>query len=151
MPTRMRLGTICTTVSVVSSRSMRRSFGTTWPLRCWTPGTRPGPSRLPPEAIALYEAVPERARSYGCVALARVQLAKAALMGNRLDDAIEALGSVLALDPQRRISSLNEHLEACRQMLRVPGYSNSGAARELEQQLAAFSAASTARALPSGP
>jgi hypothetical protein len=54
-----------------------------------------------------------RDRSYGCAALARVQLAKAALMGNRLDDAIEALG-VLALDPQRRISSLNEHLDTCR-------------------------------------
>ena len=114
-------------------------------------GDPAGAEQATAEAIALYEAVPERARSYGCVALARVQLAKAALMGNRLEDAIEALGSVLALDPQRRISSLNEHLEACRQLLRVPGYSGSGAARELEQQLAAFSAASTARALPSGP
>lgn len=114
-------------------------------------GDPAGAEQATAEAIALYEAIPERARSYGCVALARVQLAKAALMGNRLEDAIEALGSVLALDPQRRISSLNEHLEACRKLLRVPGYSSSGAARELEQQLAAFSAASTARALPSGP
>ena len=114
-------------------------------------GDPAGAEQATAEAIALYEAIPERARSYGCVALARVQLAKAALMGNRLEDAIEALGSVLALDPQRRISSLNEHLEACRQLLLVPGYSTSAAARELEQQLAAFSAASTARALPSGP
>jgi hypothetical protein len=73
-----------------------------------------------------------------------------ALMGNRLDDAIEALGNVLALDPERRISSLNEHLESCRQLLLVPGYRSSGTARELEQRLAAFSAASTARALPGG-
>lgn len=114
-------------------------------------GDPAGAEQATAEAVALYEAVPERARSYGCVALARVQLAKAALMGDRLEDAIEALGGVLALDPQRRISSLNEHLEACRQLLRLPGYSSSGAARELEQQLAAFSAASTARALPSGP
>jgi hypothetical protein len=91
-----------------------------------------------------------RERSYGCAALAHVQLAKAALMGNRLDDAAEALGGVLALDPQRRISSLNQHLEACRELLSIPAYCGSGTARELDQQLAAFSAASTARALPGG-
>jgi tetratricopeptide (TPR) repeat protein len=98
-------------------------------------------------AISLYEAVPVRARSYGCVALARVQLARAALMGNRLDDAAEALASVLALDPQQRISSLNEHLEACRQLLRVAGCRDSGTARDLDQRLAAFGAASTARVM----
>lgn len=102
-------------------------------------------------AISLYEAVPVRARSYGCAALARVQLARAALMGNRLEDAGEALGGVLALDPQRRISSLNQHLEACRELLSVPAYRSSGGARELDEQLAVFSAASTARALPGGP
>jgi tetratricopeptide (TPR) repeat protein len=106
--------------------------------------------RAAAETIALYEAVPLRDRSYGCAALARVQLGKAALMGSRLEDAIEALGGVLALDPQRRISSLNEHLDTCRQLLRVPSYRSSSTARELEQQLAAFSAASTARALPGG-
>jgi hypothetical protein len=58
---------------------------------------------------------------------------------------------VLALDPQRRISSLNEHLDTCRQLLRVPGYRSMGTARELEQQLATFTAASTARALLGGP
>jgi tetratricopeptide (TPR) repeat protein len=113
-------------------------------------GDPAGAEQAAAEAIALYEAVSVRDRSYGCAALARVQLAKAALMGNRLDDAIDALASVLALDPQRRISSLKEHLETCRQLLRVPGYRSSGTARELEQQLAAFSAASTARALPGG-
>jgi transcriptional regulator with XRE-family HTH domain len=114
-------------------------------------GDPAGAEQAAAEAIALYEAIPARDRSYGCAALARVQLAKAALMGNRLDDAIEALGSVLALDPQRRISSLNDHLDACRQLLGVPGYRSMGTARELEQQLAAFTAASTARALPGGP
>jgi DNA-binding XRE family transcriptional regulator len=68
--------------------------------------------------------------------------------GNRLDDAVQALGSLFALDPQRRISSLNEHLETCRQLLCVPGYRSSDTARELEQKLALFSSASTARALP---
>ena len=40
--------TNCMTVSAASSRSMRRSSGTTWRLRCWTPGIRPGPSTPPP-------------------------------------------------------------------------------------------------------
>jgi DNA-binding XRE family transcriptional regulator len=114
-------------------------------------GDPAGAERAAAEAIALYESVPVRDRSYGCAALARVQFAKAALMGDRLDAAIEALGGVLVLDPERRISSLNEHLEACRQLLLAPAYRSSGTARELEQQLAAFTAASTARALPSGP
>jgi len=113
-------------------------------------GDPAGAEQAAAEAIALYEAIPARDRSYGCAALARVQLAKAALIGNRLEDAVEALGSVLALDPQRRITSLNEHLDTCRQLLRVPGYRSMGTARELEQQLAAFTAASTARALPGG-
>jgi hypothetical protein len=114
-------------------------------------GDPAGAERAAAEAIALYESVPVRDRSYGCAALARVQFAKAALMGDRLDAAIEALGGVLVLDPERRISSLNGHLEACRQLLLAPAYRSSGTARELEQQLAAFTAASTARALPSGP
>ena len=101
-------------------------------------------------AISLYQAVPARARSYGCEALARVQLARAQLMGNNLEDAAEALGSMLTLDPQRRIGSLNEYLEICRELLRVPGYRSSDTARQLEQQLAAFSGASAARALPGG-
>ena len=99
-------------------------------------------------AISLYEAVPVRARSYGCAALARVQLARAQLMSSNLEDAAEALAGVLALDPQRRISSLNQHLEACRELLHLPAYRSSSSARELDHHLAAFSAASTARALP---
>jgi hypothetical protein len=103
-----------------------------------------GAEQAATEAIAQYQAVPVRNRSY-CAALARVQLAKTALMGNRFGDAIEALSSVLALDPPRRISSLNEQLQTCCQLLRAR---SSGALLELEKQLAAFSAASTARALP---
>jgi transcriptional regulator with XRE-family HTH domain len=101
-------------------------------------------------AISLYEAIPVRTRSYGCAALARVQLARAQLMNNRLEDAGDALGGVLALDPQRRISSLNQHLEACRELLCVPVYRSSAIACRLDQQLVEFSAASAARALPGG-
>ena len=103
-----------------------------------------------PVAISLYQAVPARARSYGCEALACVQLARARLMGRKLDDAAEALGGMLSLDPQMHIGSLNEYLETYRELLRTPAYRGSSTARQLDQQLAAFSGASAARALPGG-
>jgi tetratricopeptide (TPR) repeat protein len=101
-------------------------------------------------AISLYRAVPVRARSYGCEALARAQLAKAQLLSKKVEDAAETLGGVLALDPQMRIGSLSAQLEACRQLLRVPAYRSSGTARQLERQLAAFSSVSAVQALPGG-
>ena len=39
---------------------------------------------------------------------------------------------------------------ACRDLLRIAAYRGSDTVRQLDQQLAAFSAASTARALPGG-
>jgi DNA-binding XRE family transcriptional regulator/tetratricopeptide (TPR) repeat protein len=101
-------------------------------------------------AIRLYQGVPARARSYGCEALARVQLARARLMRRKLDDAADALGGMLSLDPQLRIGSLSEYLETCRELLRTPAYRGSRTARQLDQQLAAFSGASAVRALPGG-
>jgi len=101
-------------------------------------------------AISLYQGVPARSRSYGCEALARVQLARARLMGMKLDGAAEALGGMLSLDPQMRIGSLSEYLETCRELLRTPEYRGSNTAQLLDQQLAAFSGVSAARALPGG-
>ena len=45
---------------------------------------------------------------------------------------------------------LSEYLETCRELLRTPAYRGSSTARQLDQQLAAFSGASAARALPGG-
>ena len=101
-------------------------------------------------AISLYQAVPARARSYGCDALARVQLARAQLMSEKLEDAAQALAGVLTLDPQLRIGSLAQHLQACRQLLSQPSFRASATARQLDQQLAAFGSAGAARALPGG-
>lgn len=101
-------------------------------------------------AVRLYQAAPARARSYGCEALARVQLARAQLMNNRLDDAAETLGSMLRLRPEMRISSLNHNVDACRDLLRNLPYRGLPAARRLEQELAEFSTASAVRALPRG-
>jgi DNA-binding XRE family transcriptional regulator len=101
-------------------------------------------------AIRLYQAMPPRTRSYGCEALTRVQLARAQLISSNLEDAAETLGGVLALDPQLRIGSLTQGLEACHQLLRAPAYRSSGTARQLERQLAAFGGTSAAQVLPGG-
>jgi hypothetical protein len=98
-------------------------------------------------AVGLYQAAPDRARSYGCEALAHVQLATARLMTGHEDAAAEAIAGLLKLDPARRISSLHEHVEACRELLRGPAFRNSHTAAELGQQLAAFSAANITAAL----
>ena len=103
------------------------------------------------QAVGLYQAVPERFRSYGCTALAQVELAKVQLETGNLDDAAQALGSVLAPDPSRRISSLNQHLQACRQLLHAPAFHGSDTVRDLDEQMSSFSAGSTALVLPGRP
>jgi hypothetical protein len=107
-------------------------------------------ARAAQTAIRLYRSVPDRSRSYGCEALARVQLAKARLMSGDAGQAAEALAGVLALDPQRRIGSLASQLQACRDLLAVPEFRASGTARQLDRQLIAFAAASAVRVLPGG-
>ena len=99
-------------------------------------------------AISLYEAAPGQARSYGCDALAHVQLATARLMRGDADAAAEAITGLLRLDPGRRISSLNEHIDACRELLRGPAFRNSQAAADMSRQLTAFSAVNITSPLP---
>jgi len=99
-------------------------------------------------AINLYEAAPGQARSYGCDALAHVQLATARLMRGDADAAAEAITGLLRLDPGRRISSLNEHIDACRELLRGPAFHNSQAAADMSRQLTAFSAVNITSPLP---
>jgi hypothetical protein len=71
-------------------------------------------------------------------------------MSHRLDTAAQALAGVLALDPQMRIGSVAEQLEVCRQLLAGSAFRTSAAARQLDRQLAAFTSARAALALP-GP
>jgi hypothetical protein len=71
-------------------------------------------------------------------------------MSGNADGAAEAIAGLLRLDPGRRISSLHEHVEACRELLRGSAYRGSSTAAELSKQLASFSAVSITSALPSG-
>ena len=99
-------------------------------------------------AIGLYQAAPSQTRSYGCDALAHIHLATAQLMRGDAEAAAEAIAGLLRLDPGRRISSLNEHVEACRELLRGPAFRDSQAAADMGRQLAAFSAVSVTSPLP---
>jgi transcriptional regulator with XRE-family HTH domain len=99
-------------------------------------------------AVTLYQAAPGQARSYGCDALAHVQLATARLMRGDADGAADAIAGLLQLDPGRRISSLHEHVEACHELLRGSAFRDSQTAAQLDQQLRAFSAVSIPSALP---
>lgn len=99
-------------------------------------------------AIDLYQAAPARARSYGCEALARVLLARAQLMRTKLEEAAETLGGVLRLEPPMRISSLSQQLDACRELLHGPAFRESATAHRLQHELADFTTATAARALP---
>jgi len=101
-------------------------------------------------AVGLYRAAPDRARSYGCEALAQAQLATARLMKGDDEGAAGAIAGLLRLEPARRISSLHDHVQACCDLLRGPAFRHSRTAAELEQQLAAFSAAGITPALPGG-
>jgi hypothetical protein len=89
-------------------------------------------------AIRLYEDGPGEARSYGCEALARVQLANARLATGRLDEAANAFGGLMQLAPEMRISSIGSDLAASRALLGKPRYRNSLTARRLDRQLAGF-------------
>lgn len=101
-------------------------------------------------AVSLYRAAPDRARSYGCEALARALLATARLMKGDDEGAAEVIAGLLRLEPARRISSLHDQMQACRDLLHGPAFCHSRTAEELEQQLAAFSAAGVTPALPGG-
>lgn len=101
-------------------------------------------------AIRLYEEAPWQDRSYGCEALARLQLALARLMSGELDGAIEALQPVLTLAPDQRINSLTGYLDTGRKLLRGARFQGSPTAMELEKRLALFCTTGVTRALTSG-
>jgi hypothetical protein len=113
-------------------------------------GDLPQAGKAAEAAIRLYEQTPQRLRSYGCQALARVELARAHLNSSELDEAAQALAALLTLGPEMRISSLSDHLQAFRGELRSSVARGSRTARQLDQQLAEFTAARAVRALPGG-
>ncbi|HUY50990.1 MAG TPA: hypothetical protein VMV92_35675 [Streptosporangiaceae bacterium] len=88
-------------------------------------------------AIRLFQAGPPHDRSYGCEAVAFINLALAQLRHGDLD-AINLM-PVLTLPPDRRIDALPHRLSAVRSELAAPRYQGSTQARELDEQIENFS------------
>lgn len=90
------------------------------------------------QAVAGYLAGPAHERSYGDLALARLDIAAARLAANDLDGVRDVVGDVLRLDAPHRIAPLAGSLRALGEGLRSPRYARVALARDIRDQIAAF-------------
>ncbi len=102
-------------------------------------------------AIAVFETGPVQDRSYGCEAIARINLALARLRSGGLD-AVD-LEPVLTLTRDRRIDALPQRLLAVRSELAKPGYQGAAGASDLDERIEDFvrETITTELSLPAGP
>lgn len=89
-------------------------------------------------AVADYLGGPAHERSYGDLALARLDIAAARLAGSDLDGVREALGEVLRLDAPHRIAPLAGSLRVLDDALRSPRYARVALAKDIRDQITAF-------------
>lgn len=89
-------------------------------------------------AVADYLAGPAQERSYGDLALARLDIAVARLAGGDLDGVREVLDEVLRLDAPHRIAPLAGSLQVLDDGLRSPRYARVTVARDIRDQIAVF-------------
>lgn len=90
------------------------------------------------QAVAEYLSAPAYERSYGDIALARLDIAAARLASNDLDGVRDALDDVLRLDAPHRIAPLGPSLHALGEGLRAPRYARVTLARDIRDQVVAF-------------
>jgi tetratricopeptide (TPR) repeat protein len=90
------------------------------------------------EAIQIYEAGPEAQRSYGDLALARVDIAVARSELGDVDGALVELQPVFDLPPDQRIRQIANGLDRLRRHLTQDRYRECVAAQALRDQIAAF-------------
>ena len=89
-------------------------------------------------AVELYAAGPAAQRSYGAESLARVDMAVAYLLKQRVDGAADSLASVLALPPRLRIAQLGDRLADVRVRLAGTEFRGAREARSLRDQIDSF-------------
>lgn len=99
------------------------------------------------QAIEIYTRGPAAQRSYGAESLARVDAASAYLIKGSLDGAIDALGPVLDLPPDKRIAQLDERLTGLRHRIARPAFRNASEAHDLDERIEEFSLSTAARDL----
>jgi len=91
-------------------------------------------------AVELYAAGAVAERSYGAESLARVDMAVAYLLKQRLDGAAESLAPVLAIPVGLRIAQLGDRLADVRGRLAGAEFSGAREARDLRDRIDTFSA-----------
>jgi tetratricopeptide (TPR) repeat protein len=89
-------------------------------------------------AVDLYATGPAAQRSYGAESLARVDMAVACLLKQRLDGAAESLAPVLAIPPALRIAQLADRLADVQVRLAGAEFSGAREARNLSDQISNF-------------
>jgi len=89
-------------------------------------------------AVDLYTAGPVAQRSYGAESLARIDMAVAYLLKQRLDGAADSLAPVLAIPAGLRIAQLADRLTDVRVRLAGPEFSGAREARALRDQIDDF-------------
>ena len=77
--------------------------------------------------------------SSSCKPLAGVSLAFVRLRSGALDAAVSALEPTLALPPEQRISDITDRIADVRRELAAPVFRGSRQARDLDEQIEAFS------------
>jgi tetratricopeptide (TPR) repeat protein len=89
-------------------------------------------------AVELYAAGPAAQRSYGAESLARVDMAVACLLKQRLDGAAESLAPVLAIPAGLRIAQLGDRMADVQARLAGAEFSGAQEARDLRDQIDNF-------------
>jgi hypothetical protein len=89
-------------------------------------------------AVQLYAAGPVAHRSYGAESLARIDMAMAFLLQQRLDGVADSLAPVLATPPRLRIAQFGDRLADIRARLVDAGAGGARQARELRDQIDHF-------------
>ncbi len=115
--------------------------------RIWVDGAYLRAEETATEAIAAYEHATVDERSFSDEAGARADQALARLTGGNLEGAVEALRPVLDLPADQRIAGIIASANRVHTALRSGPAGETTAARDLQQEIEAFSAVSAAAAL----
>ncbi|MGH1552450.1 hypothetical protein ACRAWF_11080 [Streptomyces sp. L7] len=91
----------------------------------------------------MYENGPEKHRSYGDEALARLEIVTARIMAGEIDGAGEQLRPILELPADQRIRQLGDAMQAVTRLLEEPRLARSPVAREIADATRGYQAIDT--------
>jgi hypothetical protein len=118
--------------------------------RVWLPGEEARAEQAATDAIAAYEHASNAEQSFSDLAGSRADQALARVSRGELDGAAEALRPVLDLASEQRIGGIIASAIRVHAALRDPAFRAAPVARDLQQEIEAYSQVSAAAALPRG-